>query len=93
MPYPDSADDTKAPYTLPFPGNNQVADVPEDIKRLAEATEKALDSKAQRGNWTNRDGGAEDGTDKLYQTRITVKTVIPTDLSNYKDGDVVFVIP
>jgi hypothetical protein len=90
---PAQPGNTGTPYSLPYPGDNEVADVPQDMLELAEKVEDALDQKMQKTGWFDQDNVARKGTDELYQTRITVETTIPTSPGNHAEGDVIFVIP
>jgi hypothetical protein len=90
---PAQPGNTGTPYSLPYPGDNEVADVPQDMLELAEKVEDALDQKMQKTGWFDQDNVARKGTDELYQTRIVVVDTVPTSATGYAEGDVVFVIP
>jgi hypothetical protein len=94
--WPDTADTTGAPYALPYPGDNDVADVPKTLKALAEAIETALDKKVEKVAWTKSTGSAGDSADVTYQRKIKVQTqspIVAPPTGTLYEGDVVFVVP
>jgi len=78
------ATNTGAPYTLPYPEADDLADVPHDIQALAAAVVTALN-----GKLSPADGNA------LYQKQIKFVTggAPPTTTTGYDEGDVIFVLP
>jgi hypothetical protein len=96
--WPADAETTGTPYALPYPGENDIADVPKTLKALAEAIETALDKKLERATFTKggAGGGSQEGTDITYQRRIKVQTKSPIEQAPtgpLYEGDVVFVVP
>lgn len=63
---------------LPYPESNEIADVPEDIKKLALKIEGILDS------WYSPAEQAE-----LWQRRVIITTGLP---ANGNEGDIVFLV-
>jgi hypothetical protein len=70
------------PYSLPYPGDADVADVPQHIKALAEKVRDALDGKLTKAI-----------ADGYYQKKITVQAPGVAMPSSPAPGDIVFVVP
>jgi len=77
-------DSTGLPYSLPFPVANDLADVPGDMKKLADQVVVALNLKLTQAQ-----------TDVRYQRKVTVQATAPTASvpASPVDGDIVFVVP
>jgi hypothetical protein len=69
---------TNAPYNLPWPEDGEIADVPQDIKELAQAVALALN-----GTMTVSQANA------AYQSKISYGTTLPPSGT---EGAVFFVI-
>ena len=87
------ATDTGAPYALRYPEDGDVADVPNDMKLLAERIELVLDMKSQRVTWTNSTGQSVPGTDTVYQQKIKIQATAPAPTDPGSEGDLIFVVP
>jgi len=85
------ATETNDPYELPFPTDDDLADVPKDIKALANQTTAGLNRKLEENDFTVS-GSTVKGVRTLFQTKVKVVTSIPTSTANYLEYDVVFVI-
>jgi len=79
------------PYELPFPTDDDLADVPKDIKALANKTTTGLNRKLEE-NGFSVSGTPVKGARDIFQTKVKVVTSIPTSTANYLEYDVVFVI-
>ena len=69
------------PYALPYPLANDLADVPGDLKRLANQVTVGLNRKPE-----------ESALRAILQSKIKVVTSVPTSTAGYIENDVVFVL-
>jgi len=69
------------PYALPFPSQGDVADVPEDFRRLTTQLTTVLNKKIE-----------EPAARVIFQTKVKVVTSVPTSAAGYVENDVIFVI-
>jgi hypothetical protein len=80
-------------YQLPIPVDGDVADVPADLSKLVTKLITALDKKLEKTDYTPQGKPLVKGADSYYQLKIKVVTEIPSDLTGYVEGDIIFVIP
>jgi len=72
---------TNDPYQLPYPVDGDVANVPADIKKLADQLVVVLNKKLE-----------EAPARVIFQTKVKVVTSVPTSAATYVENDVIFVI-
>ena len=79
-----STDAKTTKYLLPYPGNGSVANVPQDIKDLADSTETALTGKMDTAPGIT--------TAAAMQKKIQVLPIASAPPTGGADGDIIFYV-